>query len=77
MHPRLRGNNLVTTYGFLEGCFVILKKASYMDDKTWANVVKVVSPGIRKMAVINLAFFLYSIRYLSNYTSMFLLIICR
>ena len=27
-----------------------------MDDKTWAKVVKVVAPGIRKMAVSNVAF---------------------
>ena len=27
-----------------------------MDDKTWAKVVKVVAPGIRKMAVSNIAF---------------------
>ena len=28
-----------------------------MDDETWAKVVKVVAPGIRKMAVSNVAFF--------------------
>ena len=27
-----------------------------MDDETWANVVKVLSPGIRKMMVINVAY---------------------
>ena len=53
----LRGNTLVTKYGFPEGYCVIPKKAAYMDDETWAKVVKVVDPGIRKMAVINVAFF--------------------
>ena len=28
-----------------------------MDDEIWAKVVKVVAPGIRKMAVINVAVF--------------------
>ena len=56
MHPRLRGKNLVTKYGFIEGYCVIPNKAAYMDDETWAKVVKLVSPGIRKMAVINVAF---------------------
>ena len=31
-HPRLRGANLVTRYGFPEGSCVIPKKVSYMDD---------------------------------------------
>ena len=56
VHPRLRGNNLVTKYGFPEGSCVIPNKAAYMDDKTWAKVVKVVAPGIRKMAVRNIAY---------------------
>ena len=56
VHPRLRGNNLVTKYGFPEGSCVIPNKAAYMEDETWAKVVKVVAPGIRKMAVINVAF---------------------
>ena len=56
VHPRLRGNNLVTKYGFPEGSFVIPNKAEYMDDKTWDKVVKVVAPGIRKMEVRNVAF---------------------
>ena len=56
VHPRLRGNNLMTKYGFPEGSCVIPNKAAYMDDKTWENVVKLVAPGIRKMAVINVAF---------------------
>ena len=56
VHPRLRGNNLVTKYGLPEGSCVIPKKAAYMDDETWARVVKVVAPGIRKMAVRNVAF---------------------
>ena len=56
VHPRLRGKNLVTKYGFPEGSFVIPNKAEYMDDKTWDKVVKVVAPGIRKMEVRNVAF---------------------
>ena len=56
VHPRMRGNNLVTKYGLPEGSCVIPNKAAYMDDKTWAKVVKVVAPGIRKMAVRNVAF---------------------
>ena len=35
---------------------MIPKKASYVDDENWAKVVKVVAPGIRKMAVTNAAF---------------------
>ena len=56
VHPRLRGNNLETKYGYPEGSCVIPNKSAYMDDKTWAKVVKVVAPGIRKMAVSNVAF---------------------
>ena len=56
MHPRLRANNLVTKYGLPEVYCVIPNKAAYVVDKTWAKVVKVVAPGIRKMAVINVAF---------------------
>ena len=58
VHPRLRGNTLVTKYGFIEVSCVIPNKAVYMDHKTWANVVKVVAPGIRKMAVSNVVFVL-------------------
>ena len=56
LHPRLRGTNLVTRYGFPEVSGVNPNKASYMDDETWAKVVKVVAPGIRKMAVSNVSF---------------------
>ena len=56
VHPRLRGNNLVTKYGLPEGSYVIPNKAAYMDDETWVKVVKVVASGIRKMAVSNVAF---------------------
>ena len=56
MHPRLRDNNLVTKYVLPEGSFVIPNKSAYLDDETWAKVVKVVAPGIRKMAVMNVAF---------------------
>ena len=57
VHPRLRGNNLVTKYELPEGYCVIPNKAAYMDDETWVKVVKVVAPGIRRMAVSNIAFF--------------------
>ena len=54
VHPRLIGNNLVTKYRLPERSYVIPNKAAYMDDKTWAKVVKVVAPGIRKMEVSNI-----------------------
>ena len=62
VHPRIRGINLVTRYGFPEGSCVILKKSAYMDDETWAKMVKVVAPGIIKMKVGNVAcvFLFYS-----------------
>ena len=47
MNQRLRGNNLVTKYGLLEGSYVIPNKEAYMDDKTWATVVKVVTGKMR------------------------------
>ena len=56
LHPRLRGNNLVTKYELPEVSCVIPNKASCMDDKTWVKVVKVVAPDIRKMAVSNVCF---------------------
>ena len=55
LHPRLKGTNLATRSGFPEVFCVIPNKASYMDDETWAKVVKVVAPGIRKMDVSNVA----------------------
>ena len=55
VNPRLRGTNLVTRYIFPEGSCVIPNKATYMDDETWAKVVKVVAPGIRKIKVSNAA----------------------
>ena len=73
MQHRLRGKNLVTKYGLPEVSCVIPNKAAYMDDKTWAKVVKVVAPGIRKMAVRNVAFvLLYLIVYLSKSTPILL-----
>ena len=54
VHPRLRGANLVARYGFPEGSCA-KKNTAYMDDYTWEKVVKVVSPGIRKMKVSNVA----------------------
>ena len=35
---------------------MIPNKSEYMDNETWAKVVKVVAPGIRKMEVSNVAF---------------------
>ena len=79
VHPRLKGNNLVTKYGFPEGSCVITKKSAYMDEETWAKVVKVIGPDIRKMAVSNVAFVcsilfstyltlhLYSSKFSANY----------
>ena len=57
VQPMMRGNKLVIKYGFPEGYCVIPNKAAYMNEQTWDKVVKVVAPGIRKMAVINVAFF--------------------
>ena len=57
VQPRQIGKKLLTKYGFSEGSCVIPNKAAYMDDKTWAKVAKVVAPGIRKIAVSNVAFF--------------------
>ena len=37
---------------------MIPNKLAYMDDETWAKVVKVVAPGIIKMAVSNIDFVL-------------------
>ena len=56
VHPTMRGNNFLTKYGLPEGYCTIPNKAAYMDDKTWAKVVKVVARGMRKMAVRNVAF---------------------
>ena len=57
MHPRLRGNNLVTKYGLPEVSYVIPNKAADMNDETLVKVVKVLAPSIRKMAVSDVAFF--------------------
>ena len=77
VHPRLRGKNLVTKYGLPEGYYVNPNKAAYLYDENWAKVVKVVAPGIRKIAVNNVDFFLCLIIYLLNSTSLSLQIICR
>ena len=53
VHPRLRGTNLVTRYGFPEGSCVIPNKSAYLDDETWERLVKVVAPVIRKILVSN------------------------
>ena len=55
VHPSFRSNNLVTIHGFTEGSCAITYKESYMDDETWAKVVKVVSPGIIKTKVNDIA----------------------
>ena len=78
VQPSLRGNNLVTKYVLPKGSCVIPNKAAYMDDETWAKVVKVVAPGIRKNGGEKFCFcLLYFILYLSNSTPMFLQILCR
>ena len=59
LHQSLRGNNLVSKYGFPEGSCVIPNKAAYADDETWTKVVKVVATDIIKMAVTNVAFVNY------------------
>ena len=56
VHPRLRSKNLVTKYGFPEGSSVIPNKVANTEYKTWAKVVKVLAPVIRKIAVSNVAF---------------------
>ena len=59
VHPRMRGNKLVTRDGFPEGSCVIPKKGEYMDDETCPKVVKLVEPGIRKITVSNAGFVCY------------------
>ena len=56
VHQRLRGNHLVTKYGLPEVSRAISNKSAYMDDETWAKLVKVVAPDIRKTVVRNVAF---------------------
>ena len=55
LQPRLRCNNLVTRYVFPEGYCVIPNKSAYMDNNTWAKVVKLLSPDIRKIKGSNVA----------------------
>ena len=45
----------MTRYGLPEVSCVILNKETYIDDETWAKVVKVVALVIRKMKVSNVA----------------------
>ena len=63
VHHRLKGTNLLTRYGFSEGSCFIPNKAAYMDDDTLEKVVKVVSPGFRKMKVVDVScfFLIYSL----------------
>ena len=56
VYHRMRGNNLATKNILTEGSCVIPNKAAYMDDKIWAKVVKVLAPGIIKMAMRNVGF---------------------
>ena len=58
LHPIIRGKSLVNRKIFPEGYCVIPNKAQYMDDETWDKLVKVVSPGIRKMKVVHVDFVL-------------------
>ena len=55
LNPSLKCTNLMTIFGLPEGSCVIPNKAAYMNDETWAKVVKVISPGIIKMKVSNVA----------------------
>ena len=64
VHPRIIGNNLVTICGFTEGSCLITNKAAYMDDENWTKVVRVVTPGIRKMKVSNIALVLPILFYI-------------
>ena len=53
VNPKLRGTNLLTKYGFLEGSCVITNKAACMDDEAWEKLVKMRDTDIRKMNVRN------------------------
>ena len=66
VHPRLRGTSLVTRYGLPEGSYVIPNKSAHMDDKTWAKVLKVVAPDIRKIKVIKVGYIFPIVLYISN-----------
>ena len=67
VHLRIRGKKLVTRYIFQEGYYVIPNKATYVDDETWDEVVKVVSPGIIKMMVSNVTCVLPILLYIYIY----------
>ena len=58
---------------------MITKKAAYMDDDTWENVVKVFVPSIIKINVSNVAYLFLYYYYLYIYKSpcLSLQIICR
>ena len=56
VQPRIRGTNLMTIYGLSEVSCVIPNISSYLDDDTWAKVVKGIAPGIRNMKVVNVAY---------------------
>ena len=49
VQPRLRGINLVTQYGLPERYCLIPIKGLYINDDTWASLVNMVAPGIRKL----------------------------
>ena len=59
VHARMRGKSLVTRCGFPEGYCMIPNKAAYIDETTLEKVLKLVTPGIRKMAVRNFYFVWY------------------
>ena len=66
----------MTEYGLPEVSCAILNKLAYMDAEIWAQVAKVVAPGIRKMAVEQCCFYLlYFILNLSKSSSMLFQII--
>ena len=49
VHPRLRGNSLVTIYGISEVSCMIPNKVVCMYEETWEKVGKVLADGISKM----------------------------
>ena len=46
----------MTKFRFLKIYFIIPNKAAYIDDETWSNVEKAVTPTIREMKVRNVAY---------------------
>ena len=78
LHHRIKGTNLVIIYVSPEVSCVIPNKASYMNDETWSKSEKVVTPGVIKMEVSNVAcVFYYFILYISNCPYLYLQILFR